>query len=153
MAGGPTTPQLVGVSSESGALGSLGAAYLQPDDITKQVAAIRVVTSKPFAVNLFVPNPLDGVEAAAVDAAVNATRTFRDTWGLTPPRVAPPFDIPFDAQFEAVIAARPAVLSFVFGMLGAQYIRAARQQGVRVFGAATSVEEALHMDASGVHAT
>ena len=53
MAGGPTTPELVAVVSNAGALGSLGAPYLTPEQITESVDAIRRLTAKPFNINLF----------------------------------------------------------------------------------------------------
>jgi len=53
MAGGTTTPELVAAVSNAGVLGSLGAAYLTSDQITKTIRRIRALTDKPFNVNLF----------------------------------------------------------------------------------------------------
>src|SRR5574341_1094957 len=53
MAGGPSTPELVAAVSNAGGLGSLGAAYLTPDQITEAIRRIRALTDKPFNVNLF----------------------------------------------------------------------------------------------------
>ncbi|HFL3390146.1 TPA: nitronate monooxygenase, partial [Legionella pneumophila] len=55
MAGGATTPELVAAVSNSGGLGSLGAGYMRPDEIRQAIIKIRQLTSKPFAVNLFIP--------------------------------------------------------------------------------------------------
>src|SRR6476661_1118097 len=63
MAGGPTTPELVAVVSNAGGLGSLGAEYLSPAQIEKDVLRIRELTQRPFAINLFSPDadqPLAG---------------------------------------------------------------------------------------------
>ncbi len=46
-----TSAELVAAVSNAGGLGSLGCAYRTIDDITRQLAAIRELTSKPFAVN------------------------------------------------------------------------------------------------------
>ncbi|WP_202079816.1 nitronate monooxygenase [Caldalkalibacillus salinus] len=54
MAGGPTTPNLVSAVSEAGGLGTLGGAYLSPEQLGQAIHAIRKQTSAPFAVNLFV---------------------------------------------------------------------------------------------------
>src|ERR1700732_771740 len=54
MAGGPSTPELVAAVSNAGGLGSLGAAYLTPDQITEAIRRIKSLTNKPFNVNLFV---------------------------------------------------------------------------------------------------
>jgi nitronate monooxygenase len=51
---GVTTPALVAAVSEAGGLGSLAAGYLEPAEIRAGVEAVRALTSRPFAVNLFV---------------------------------------------------------------------------------------------------
>src|SRR5438477_7938098 len=55
MAGGGDTPKLVAAVSEAGALGSIGAAYLTPQQIAESAQAVRSLTSRPFGVNLFAP--------------------------------------------------------------------------------------------------
>ena len=66
MGGGPSTPELVAAVSNAGGLGSLAAAYSNGERIEQDIAAIRKLTTKPFAVNLFSPQaqlPLnDGVK-------------------------------------------------------------------------------------------
>ena len=53
MAGGTTTPELVAAVSNAGALGSLGAAYLTPEQLIQSIQKIRAITDRPFNVNLF----------------------------------------------------------------------------------------------------
>src|SRR4030081_1339646 len=55
MAGGGDTPRLVAAVSEAGALGSIGAAYLTPQQIADSAKAVRALTSRPFGINLFAP--------------------------------------------------------------------------------------------------
>src|SRR5262249_49100981 len=55
MAGGGDTPRLVAALSEAGALGSIGAAYLSPQQIAETARAVRGLTSRPFGINLFAP--------------------------------------------------------------------------------------------------
>ncbi len=55
MAGGATTPELVAAVSNAGGLGSLGAGYMQPDEIKSAIVRIRALTNKLFSVNLFIP--------------------------------------------------------------------------------------------------
>ena len=50
-----TTPAMVVAASEAGALGSLGAAYMAPDEIRAAIRKIRQATKRPFQVNLFAP--------------------------------------------------------------------------------------------------
>src|SRR5437868_7437708 len=55
MAGGGDTPRLVAAVSEAGALGSIGAAYLTPQQIAESAQAVRSLTSRRFGINLFAP--------------------------------------------------------------------------------------------------
>src|SRR5918912_2610214 len=57
MAGGGDTPRLVAAVSEAGALGSIGAAYLNPQQIAETARTVRSLTSRPFGINLFAPLP------------------------------------------------------------------------------------------------
>src|SRR6266849_1577762 len=70
MAGGGDTPRLVAAVSEAGALGSIGAAYLTPQQIAESARAVRSLSSRPFGINLFAPTrspegPLDARRAVA----------------------------------------------------------------------------------------
>lgn len=152
LAGGPTTPALVAASSEAGALGSLGAAYLTPEKITADIEAVRRATKRPFAVNLFTPMPRLALAPERVAAANAATRAYRDELGLSEPVLSPPFHPDFDSQLEAVVRARPAVFSFVFGLVPAEALAACRKAGILTMGTATTVEEGRELEASGVDA-
>ena len=57
-----------------------------------------------------------------------------------------------EAQAWAVVEARPAVFSVVFGVLSAEVIAACRRRGIAVVGAATTVDEARVLEAAGVDA-
>src|SRR5256885_4356556 len=57
MAGGGDTPRLVAAVSEAGGLGSIGAAHLNPQQIAETAPAVRSLTPRPFAINLFPPQP------------------------------------------------------------------------------------------------
>jgi nitronate monooxygenase len=152
MAGGPTTPRLVAASSNAGALGSLGAAYLSPEQIQSDVEAIRRMTSRPFAINLFTPMPAIKLEDQEVTDARRSTRAYRDELGLPEPAVAPPFHPDFEKQLEIVVQAKPDVFSFVFGLLDRAYIKECQERGILTMGTATTLEEGLALEESGVDA-
>ena len=103
MAGGPTTPALVAAVCNAGALGTLGAAYLQPAEIEQVIMKTREMTGRPFAVNLFTPMPEVRLTAAELERAVAGTRGFRRELGLPDPEVKPPFHPDFERQFEVVL--------------------------------------------------
>src|SRR5215470_17226643 len=58
MGGGPSTPELAAAVSNAGGLGSLAAAYSSPERIQQDMARVRELTKRPFAVNLFSPSRL-----------------------------------------------------------------------------------------------
>ncbi|RZA05427.1 MAG: nitronate monooxygenase, partial [Proteobacteria bacterium] len=152
MAGGPSSVNLVVASSEAGALGSIGGAYLSAEGLTAAIKAVRAITSRPFAVNLFIPGPAPVPTAADLARAVAATKKFRAALSLPAPALAPPFAENFDRQFEVVLREKPAAFSFVFGLLDENYLLELRRAKIFVIGTATTAEEAQALEASGVDA-
>lgn len=152
MAGGVSTPALVAAVSQAGGLGSLGAAYLSAAQLADEVAVIRRLTHQPFAVNLFVPQPLPGVTPGQIDLAVAELAPFHADLGLPPPALPEAVQQDFGAQFQAALEARPAVFSFAFGRLGGDCLAALRERGILSIGTATSVPEAQLLEEDGVDA-
>ncbi|MFE1500505.1 nitronate monooxygenase, partial [Streptomyces albidoflavus] len=66
--GGLSSVALTAAVSEGGGLGSYGAHILTPTAITELVTTLKAATSRPFAVNLWVP--LEGERSALPDNAV-----------------------------------------------------------------------------------
>src|SRR5437868_12989767 len=81
MAGGPSTPALCAAVSEAGGLGSYGAAYLPIAKLREEIRAVKALTSKPFAVNLFADEGVQA-DAATVQAAQAALAKIRAELGL-----------------------------------------------------------------------
>jgi len=150
---GSNTPALAAAVSNAGALGSLGAGYLEPQVILDQADEIRTLSSKPFGLNLFVLPESFEVDMAAVDAARRALDALMEREGLAvrtaiPARWAPSFH----AQFAALCEARPAVASFAFDLLSAAQVRQLKQLGIVVVGTATTVDEARAWEERGADA-
>ncbi|PNY82706.1 2-nitropropane dioxygenase [Deinococcus koreensis] len=152
MAGGVGTPALVAAVSRAGALGSLGAAYLSPAQIAKDVAEVRRLTHRPFAVNLFAPQPLPEVTPHQIGRAAAELAPFHVHLKLPPPSLPDAVQQDFGAQFGAVLEARPSVFSFAFGRLERGYLEALRERNILCIGTATSVPEARLLEEDGVDA-
>lgn len=152
MAGGPTTPELVAAVCNAGGMGTLGAGYLRPDEILQAVGKIRVYTTRPFAVNLFVEaNP--HVEDSVIHRMQNHLNRIRQTLGIPVQEGnLNPSTISFSAQFEAVLKAKPAVLSTTFGVLDQESMHRLKESGIIIIGTATTVAEAILLEESGVDA-
>ena len=142
MAGGVTTPALVAAACEAGALGSIGAAMLSPQRIAEEVAAVRALTSRPFAVNLFVLDEPHAQPRTGEAEAIARLAAWRARYGLPPQSPPPKLCESTAAQIEAVAAAAPAVASFHFGIPAAARLDALRRAGCRIVGSATNVAEA-----------
>src|SRR5882762_2328984 len=151
MAGGGDTPRLVAAVSEAGALGSIGAAYLTPQQIGESARAVRSLTSRPFGINLFAPvRAPDGPRD--LRRAVERVAPHYAELGLPVP--APP-SAPADAfpeQLAATLETGASVFSFTFGMLPADAIEAVKRRGMFLAGTATTVEEAIDLEKAGVDA-
>lgn len=151
MAGGFTTPDLVAAVSNAGALGSLGGATLGPDELRDAIGAIRRLTDRPFAVNLFAPLPPPDVDLEAIAAMQAVLAPFRVDLGL-PEAAGVPSPTPpglVEAQLAVVAEARVPVFSFTFGALPFEEVREA---GSVILGTATTVAEAVELERLGVDA-
>lgn len=145
-------PALVAASSNAGALGSLACAYLTADQIEKTAHETRTLTTKPFAINLFVNVPKPAFDPTKWAKATEATRGYRDELGLAEPVPPASYHPDFEAQFAVVMKLKPAVFSFVFGLLDETKIRWCREHGVFTVGTATTPGEARLLEKSGVDA-
>ncbi len=70
--------------------------------------------------------------------------------GIPAPTFTQPEVIDFGRQAEAILRAHPPVFSFVFGIPDAAILAECRRGGIRTIGAATTLDEALAVEAAGV---
>lgn len=151
MAGEASSAALVAAVSAAGGVGQLGAAYLTPARIGEIAADIRARTSQPYGINLFCPQRWTPDEAG-LGAYLTRLATWHAELGLPPPTRPERFEEDFEAQLEATVTARPAIISFVMGDPGAVRVAALKAQGFKIVGTATQVSEGLALQASGVDA-
>src|SRR5690349_9663337 len=153
MAGGPTTPALAAAVANAGGLGTLGAAYLAPDTLRREIAAVRALTDRPFGVNLFVSEtPGVTVTAEQVARAQALLNPLRAELGLPPSPAPPPHTDSFADQLAVVIAERVPVFSFTFGIPAREHLDALRVAGILTVGTATTVAEGVALARAGVDA-
>jgi nitronate monooxygenase len=151
MGGDPSTPELLAAVSNAGGLGSLAVAYSNPERIGRDIARVRELTKRPFAVNLFSPLaqlPLnDGVKAVA-----DFLRPYHERLRLKPPELPQKAIEDFDEQVEAVCQAAPPIVSFTFGLLPPRSTERLKAQGTYLIGTATTVDEAKQLQQAGADA-
>ena len=154
--GGNSSVTLAAAVSNAGGLGAYGAVNLTPAEIGQLVADIAARTSKPFGVNLWLPVAGEDdrqVSATQFDRAVERVRPWLQDLGVAVP-TAPPtqYAISFEAQAEALLAARPAVFSFVMGVPDTAILQEAKRRGIVCIGTATTVDEAVAIAEAGADA-
>lgn len=151
MAGGPSTPELTAAVSEAGGLGTLGAAYMAPEDIRIAIRSIRELTAAPFGVNLFVNQPADhNKRTREVQDKLNA---FREQLGI-PDSEGNEIHSPdwFERQFEVLMEEKVPVISTAFGVLPEPQMQKAKSSGIKIVAMVTTVREALLAEEKGCDA-
>ena len=146
------TPELAAAVSAAGGLGGLGSAMLPVDELRRQTATVRAATDRPFQLNFFCHQP-PAVDPDAARAARTQVAPLYDQLGLgEPPEPSTP-QISFDEErLEALLELAPQVVSFHFGLPEAGALAACRDAGMTVLASATTVSEALDLEAAGADA-
>lgn len=152
MAGVQASALAVAVSN-AGALGSLPCAMLDTAAMRRELFAICSQTRKPFNVNFFAHEP--PAPDAARDAAWLARLVpYYAELGADAGEIPKgPARIPFGREAaEALAEFKPRVVSFHFGLPAPELLQLVRAWGAKVLASATTVEEALWLEAHGVDA-
>lgn len=150
---GLSAVDLVVAVCEGGLLGSFGVHHLAGGQIRDVAASIRARTARPFALNLWIP--LDGREEPGVSdaqfaAASELLRPYFEELHVQLPQKPARFAPCFDEQIEAVLEARPAVFSFVYGVPSEDVLRECRARDIVTLGTATTPAEAQALAAANV---
>lgn len=134
---------------QAGALGSLPAAMLDAASLERELRLLQAAGC-PYNVNFFVhtpPAPDTAREARWMQALAPYYREF----GLDPAKATPGAGRqPFSHEAAEVLEAfRPAVVSFHFGLPAPDLLARVKRLGSRVLSSATTVREALWLQAEG----
>lgn len=149
---GVSTPAMAAAVCEAGGLGSLALGASDAAGAAAMIADLRARTARHFAVNLFVhaaPHD-DGDRAAAWIDALAPTFAEFDAVPPTALRAIYPSFAEDDAMLALLLATRPAVVSFHFGLPGVDRIAALRAAGCLLLASVTSPAEAAAARAAGI---
>ena len=139
--------------SNAGALGSLPAAMLTPEQLRNELQALRVGTGRPFNVNFFCHTPPvpDPAREAAWRAALAPLYAEAGLDISTVPTGAG--RVPFSAEVAVLIEPfRPPVVSFHFGLPAPDLLARVKAWGAQVLSSATTVDEARWLVQHGADA-
>jgi nitronate monooxygenase len=145
--------RLAAAVCRAGGLGSLPAAMLSASDLQAQLQALSQATDKPYNVNFFChahPTP----DAAQESAWREQLQPFYRELDLDAANIASgPGRVPFNhASADVLEAFRPAVVSFHFGLPSPELVARVKNWGTIVLSSATTVDEALWLQAHGADA-
>jgi nitronate monooxygenase len=118
------------------------------------IAAVRAKTDRPFQVNVFCHRP--AIANAARDSAWLAQLAPEfSRYGVKPPARLTEIYQTFltdDAKLAVLLAERPAIVSFHFGLPARDRIEALRSAGIALLATATNLEEGNAIAAAGIDA-
>jgi nitronate monooxygenase len=151
--GGLSSVELVATVSNMGGLGGFGAYTLSPQEIYEIDRQIKAATSKPYNLNLWVSDT-DAPNGIATDeqyeSAMKLFKPYFDEAGIPLPAKPAPFASRFENQLQAILDIKPKVFSFMFGKLPPNVLEQCRKRGIITAGAATTPDEALALEETGV---
>lgn len=147
---GVTSPKFVAACAEAGLLGSIGAGYLDGEQTKQFIQEVKKLTTKPFAVNLFVQED-PKIDIEVLQQARMALQPFYDELGLSPVQSVVSKDV-FTGQVQAVIEEKVAICSFTFGIPSAEVLQQLQDNGIYTIGTATTLEEAKLVEQAGMDA-
>lgn len=151
---GTSTPEMAAAVSNSGGLGSIGVGAMTPAAAGEAIRAFRSRSNRPLNVNVFCHRPAQRDRARETAWLERLGPAFESVNARAPESVAEIYKsfVGDESMFATIVAAKPEVVSFHFGLPPQAWIRALREAGIVLLGTATSLEEARVLLAAGVHA-
>jgi nitronate monooxygenase len=151
--GNLSSVQLVSTVSNTGGLGGYGAYTLSPQEIVEVDQQIKAATNKPYNINLWVSDT-DAADGSVSDEqfkkAQSLFKPYFDELGIGLPEKQAPFKSRFENQVQVILDIRPKLFSFVFGIPSVDILEQCHKNGILTAGAATTLDEALALEAAGV---
>jgi len=151
--GGLSSVALTSTVSNAGGLGGYGAYTLSPEEIYQVDKQIRAATGKPYNLNLWVSDTDASGGSASDEQYEHAREIFQpyfDELGIPVPARPAPFQSRFENQLQAILDIKPKVFSFMFGTLPPDVMELLARHGIRTVGAATTLDEAIALEKTGV---
>jgi nitronate monooxygenase len=146
---GACPPALSIAVANAGGLGACGALLMSPDAILAWCEEFRSSSSGAFQLNLWIPDP---VPQRNQDLE-SRQREFLGLWGPAPAPEAGSMVLPdFTAQCQALLSAKPRVISSIMGLYAPDFVSEMKARGILWFATATTVDEARAAQAAGADA-
>ncbi|MFQ6602195.1 NAD(P)H-dependent flavin oxidoreductase [Flavobacterium sp. C3NV] len=151
--GNLSTVALTAAVSNAGGLGGYGAYTMSPQEIFEADKQLKAATNKPYNINLWVSDhdiPQSGLSDEQYDKTAALFKPYFDEVGIPLPEKPAPFQSRFENQLEVILDIKPKVFSFMFGALSADVLEQCKRSGIVTVGAATTLDEAIFLESTGV---
>jgi len=151
--GGLSSQRLTASVSNYGGLGSFGAHGLKPEVIRNVIREIKTLTTKPFAMNLWVSMEDEGALTSTEEAfhrSVAPLAKHIESVEGAKPTYHPYEPIRFEDQVQVLLDEGISVFSFIYGIPSRQMLDEFRRRGTVLIGTATTVDEAIALEQAGV---
>jgi nitronate monooxygenase len=144
--------ELVAMVSNMGGLGGYGAYTLSPQELIAVDNKIKAATNKPYNINLWVSetDAPNGITDEQYERAVKIFKPYFEEASIGLPEKPAAFKSKFENQVQVILDIRPKLFSFVFGIPSADILEQCHKAGILTAGAATTLDEALALEAAGV---
>ncbi|PPA68572.1 NAD(P)H-dependent flavin oxidoreductase [Jeotgalibacillus proteolyticus] len=149
MAGGITTTELITSVASSGALAMIGAGYMKPDSVRKQIREIKKQTTRPFGINVFVPRPFSA-DLKQIQTAKEILKPFTEEDIATEIPTFEKEQETYEAIIEIILKEEVPICSFTFGLPAKAVIERFKEKNTILIGTATTVKEAIEAEKAGL---
>jgi nitronate monooxygenase len=153
--GGLSAQKLTAAVSNFGGLGSFGAHSLTPGAIKDVIAEIRSLTSKPFAMNLWVSMEDEGARSSdenAFNRSLAPLAAHIAALAAPRPTYKPYLPIRFEDQARVLLDEEVPVFSFIYGIPTREILEECRAKHIVTIGTATTPDEGAALQEAGVDA-
>src|SRR5450432_3768306 len=153
--GGLSSQRLAAAVSNFGGLGSFGAHSLPPNAMKDVISEIRSLTSKPFAMNLWVSMEDEGARTSderAFNRSLAPLAVHLAALGVPRPAYKPYSPTRFEGQARVVMDANVPAFSFIYGVPPREILEECRAKSIVTIGMATTPDEAAVLQDAGVNA-
>lgn len=145
--------ELVIAAGEAGALGSLPCATISVEKAREQIHIIRQRVTAPLNLNFFCHKAVEADPAREAGWRKRLAAYYKEL-GLDPDATVQGANrAPFDAAMCALVEEmKPEIVSFHFGLPEKDMLKRVKAAGCIVIGSATTVKEAVWLEANGADA-
>lgn len=149
---GVATPQLAAAVSNAGALGSISVGAVTPQQAAEMIAHTQALTRGPINVNVFCHAPARRDAAREAAWISRFSPQFAQYQTALPPALTEIYQsfLHNEAMLTVLEQARPAAVSFHFGIPDATAIARLKQRDIVTLATATSPQEARAIARSGI---